>query len=853
MSYRPKIKKTVSGVVTKVDLPLDAETIKGLDIIENNKIKSSLLPAIAITDTYVVNSEQAMLALQAETGDVAIRTDSRKTYILTTNDPSIATNWKELLSPGTVVSVNGQTGTVELTYSDVGACANNDSRLSDARPASDVPDWAKEANKPSYTYSEISGAPTDLGDFTNNAGYTKNVGTVTSVNNIPPDSNGNVTIVIPADSVTSVNSKTGDVVLTYSDVGAQAPIDDLGTIRSNAAAGASKVSANNSTITIKKNGVKVDDFTLNQSIDKDINITVPAEVTETTVTGWGFIKIDAVEDLLDTDYSMGYDSFGLWQNGIDDAIGHTYTMAQADERFQLKLESGINIKTINSTSLLGSGNIDITVVTESTVAGWGFIYEDDIGTYLDTECSMGASDFATWQRDIDDTAGHAYTKPASGIPASDLAETYLKTTDVSDWAKAATKPSYTASEVGAYPDTNPNGYTSVIESTVIGWGFTKTKGTVTSVNSTYPDSNGNVNVEATTTVITLVDTLPTTDISTNMLYSVPKSSGAVSGDTRDEYYSVPGSTTTTETVSGVTADTHAIDQDHEYIGSLTVGNVTDIQISLDGIAVARRPHSYSYTYSDGVIHYVMGSLRASQLVSMKILYKPNVWEKIGGNTNAGTVTSVRVQAGTGLTSSTSTAQTSTLDTTISIASGYKLPTTVEWNSKANSSDIGNGRITIKRNSDDTGTYFNLNSSTDKTINLNIPETGQYYPYRLTLRKNNGEGTGDIAMQLLLANSIGNYTRGDNIPQVEALGLLDNLGPYIRDVVERAWHYDANNNQYILDYENLAFVVYDTGEDPSTIYLWFFDQGTIVNNINYDVSNIVDYDDGDNTYYHFVLE
>lgn len=49
------------------------------------------------------------------------------------------------------------------------------------------------------------------------------------------------------------------------------------------------------------------------------------------------------------------------------------------------------------------------------------------------------------------------------------------------------------------------------------------------------------------------------------------------------------------------------------------------------------------------------------------------------NAKQGTVTSVRVQAGTGLSSSTSTAQTSTLDTTISIADGYKLLTTTEYN------------------------------------------------------------------------------------------------------------------------------------------------------------------------------
>lgn len=53
----------------------------------------------------------------------------------------------------------------------------------------------------------------------------------------------------------------------------------------------------------------------------------------------------------------------------------------------------------------------------------------------------------------------------------------------------------------------------------------------------------------------------------------------------------------------------------------------------------------------------------------------------GWTSNIGTVTSVRVQAGTGLSSSQSTAQSTTLNTTISIASGYKLPTTTEWNAK----------------------------------------------------------------------------------------------------------------------------------------------------------------------------
>ena len=65
-----------------------------------------------------------------------------------------------------------------------------------------------------------------------------------------------------------------------------------------------------------------------------------------------------------------------------------------------------------------------------------------------------------------------------------------------------------------------------------------------------------------------------------------------------------------------------------------------------------------------------------------------------------------MQAGTGLSSSVSTAQTGSLNTTISIASGYKLPTTTEWNGKASTATA-------------TTTANGLMSSTDKTKLNNI--------------------------------------------------------------------------------------------------------------------------------------
>lgn len=62
----------------------------------DSKIPSAQLPAIAITDVFSVASQAAMLALTAQRGDVAVRTDIPKSFILSTDDPTILANWIEL-------------------------------------------------------------------------------------------------------------------------------------------------------------------------------------------------------------------------------------------------------------------------------------------------------------------------------------------------------------------------------------------------------------------------------------------------------------------------------------------------------------------------------------------------------------------------------------------------------------------------------------------------------------------------------------------------------------------------------------------------------------------------------------
>ena len=79
-------------------------------------IPTSQLPALAISTTQVVASQAAMLALTAETGDVAVRTDVNKSFILTASPASTLGNWQELLTPtDAVLSVDGSTGAVSLS------------------------------------------------------------------------------------------------------------------------------------------------------------------------------------------------------------------------------------------------------------------------------------------------------------------------------------------------------------------------------------------------------------------------------------------------------------------------------------------------------------------------------------------------------------------------------------------------------------------------------------------------------------------------------------------------------------------------------------------------------------------
>lgn len=106
------------GTAASKDVGTAAGNVPVLD--SNGKLVESIIPAVAITETYVVDSETAMLALDAQVGDVAVRTDVSKSFILQSLPASTAANWVELLTPNSkVISVNGKQGAVVLTGADI--------------------------------------------------------------------------------------------------------------------------------------------------------------------------------------------------------------------------------------------------------------------------------------------------------------------------------------------------------------------------------------------------------------------------------------------------------------------------------------------------------------------------------------------------------------------------------------------------------------------------------------------------------------------------------------------------------------------------------------------------------------
>lgn len=90
----------------------------------DGKVPNSQIPAIALTNTYPVNSEVEMLALPAEMGDIAVRDDIDKSFVLKDPPASTLSNWIELLSPSVINTDQVPEGSANLYYTEARVNAN---------------------------------------------------------------------------------------------------------------------------------------------------------------------------------------------------------------------------------------------------------------------------------------------------------------------------------------------------------------------------------------------------------------------------------------------------------------------------------------------------------------------------------------------------------------------------------------------------------------------------------------------------------------------------------------------------------------------------------------------------------
>ena len=86
----------------------DANGVATLDA--DSKIPVSQLPALAVKDTFTAVDQAAMLALDAQKGDMAIRTDNSQTYVLAGDNPATLGNWVALTTGATGITDHGALG-----------------------------------------------------------------------------------------------------------------------------------------------------------------------------------------------------------------------------------------------------------------------------------------------------------------------------------------------------------------------------------------------------------------------------------------------------------------------------------------------------------------------------------------------------------------------------------------------------------------------------------------------------------------------------------------------------------------------------------------------------------------------
>ena len=298
------------------------------------------------------------------------------------------------VSKGTFTMNQSGNTTIELTDTDTNtwrplgttadtACAGNDSRLSNARPASDVYAWAKAASKPTYSKSEVG-----LG----NVGNFKAVSTVASQG---------LTDTEKANARANIGAGTGNSNFhgNYNSLSNKPTIPSVG----------------NGTITIKQAGASKGTFTMNQSGNTTI------ELTDTNTDTWR----DVVDNLSSTrtDASLSANQGRIlgaklpFALGIDADGNYGYYKVGADTVTPFKTgDKIINSRFPNGKSLVGLDSFVLTSNGKTYKQGSTITISENTTTIGDNKVPNGSI--------------RIYNKGGKGVSGMAFTPDYIDLTDI---------------------------------------------------------------------------------------------------------------------------------------------------------------------------------------------------------------------------------------------------------------------------------------------------------------------------------------------------------------------------------------------------------------------------------------
>ena len=323
------------------------------------------------------------------------------------------------------------------------------------------------ANASSNVTANIT-VPTDTSDLTNGAGYTTNTGTVTSVNNVSPDSSGNVSITIPT-VPTNVSSFTNDSKYISNTATGSNALTILGT------------SARSS------NGINIGASSSAGNGSTAVGYNTAANAARSTSLGYlariGAATTDAIQIGSGTNSTATTLSVGFYNKGNYQLLDGT-TGLIPDARLSSNIARTSQIPTIPT-------NISAFTNDSGYITG---ISSSDVTTALGYT-PYNSTNPSGYQANVIETVkvnGTAQTVTSKAVNISVPTKVSQLTND-----SGYTTNTGTVTSVNNVSPVNGNVTltipSEVTESTVSGWGFTKNTGTVTSVNNVSP-VNGNVSL-----------------------------------------------------------------------------------------------------------------------------------------------------------------------------------------------------------------------------------------------------------------------------------------------------------------------------------------------------------------------